>query len=77
MVGHPNRTFLRTHDVAESSQVAIDERSALVEAARMTMHGTMMVMQEERCREPIAPTDPELQWLDDDILHILDHETVL
>ena len=44
LVGHPNRTFLRTHDVFESYQLAIEEQSALEEATRMTMHGTMMVV---------------------------------
>ena len=44
LVGLPNSTFLRTHDVVESSQLAIEERSALAEETLMTMHGTMMVV---------------------------------
>ena len=44
LVGHPNRTLLMTDNVVESSQLAIEERSALVEATHMTMHGTMMAV---------------------------------
>ena len=44
LLGLPNRTFLRTHDVVESSQLAIEEQSALVEVTCMTMHGTMMAV---------------------------------
>ena len=45
--------MLRTDDVAESSQLAIKERSALAKATRMTMHGTMMVVQAERLENPL------------------------
>ena len=44
LIGHPSRTMLRTNDVAGSSQLAYEERSALAEATRMTMHGTMMAV---------------------------------
>ena len=35
LVGHPTRTMLRTDDVAESSQLATKEGSALAEATHM------------------------------------------
>ena len=43
----------------------------------MTMHGTMMAVQEERRRAPTIPTEPELQWVANDVLNILDHDKVL
>ena len=43
----------------------------------MTMHGTMMVVQEERSRASTAPTETKLQWVDDDVLKILDHDSML
>ena len=43
----------------------------------MQMHGTMMAVQEERCRAPTAPVEPELQWVGGDVLNILDHDTIL
>ena len=52
LVGHPVRTMLRTDDVVGSSQLAYEERSALVEVTRMTMHGIMMAVPIERHREP-------------------------
>ena len=60
LVGLPSKTMLMTDDVAESSQIDTEERSALAEVTRMTMHGTMMDVQEERRRAPTTPTDPEL-----------------
>ena len=60
MIGRPNRTLLRTHDVFKSSQLVIEDRSALVEVIHMTMHSTMMVVQEERSIAPIAPIELEL-----------------
>ena len=36
----------------------------------------MMVVQAERRREPNALAEPELQWVTDDVLNILDHDTV-
>ena len=43
----------------------------------MTMHGTMMAVQEERRRAPTAPIETELQWVDDDVLNLLDHNSML
>ena len=43
----------------------------------MAMHGTMMAVQEERRRAPTTPAYPELQWVADDVLNILDHDTML
>ena len=77
LVGLPSRTVLRTDDVAESSQLEIEEQSAFTEVTHMTMHGTMMVVQEERRRAPTAPTEPKLQWVSTDIINIIDHDTVL
>ena len=51
LVVFPCRTMLRIDDVVESSQLAIEERSALEEVTHMEMHGTMMVVQEESNRE--------------------------
>ena len=77
LVGRPSRTVLRKNDVVESSQLAIEEQSALAKETRMTMHGTMMAMQEERCIAPTAPAYPELQWVSNDFINIIDHNTVL
>ena len=78
MVGHPARTMLRKDDVVESSQLVTGEHSALAEVTCMEMHGTMMdVLQAERSRAPIAPAKPELQWVSNDVLNILDHDTVM
>ena len=44
-------------DVAESSQLVIEERTALAEAAHKTLHGTMMVVQKERQRTLTSPTN--------------------
>ena len=52
--------MLRIDDVARSSQLAYEEQSALAEVTRMTMHGTMMVVQVERHRAPTAPIEPEI-----------------
>ena len=49
----------------------------MAEETQMTMHGTMMVVQAEKRIAPTAPADPELQWVADDVLNILDHDTVL
>ena len=43
----------------------------------MTMHGTMMVVHAERSRAPTAPTEPKLKLVDDDIICLLDHDTVV
>ena len=43
----------------------------------MTMHGTMMAMQAERHRAPTAPAEPEIQWVTDDVLNVLDHNTLM
>ena len=69
--------MLRIADVAGSSQLAYEEWSSLAEATCMMMHGTMMAVQEERHRAPAAPPEHELQWVVDDVLNILDHDTVL
>ena len=44
---------------------------------RMTMHGTMMAVQEERHREPTSPAEPEIQWVTNDVLNILVRETLM
>ena len=72
MVGIPRRTLLRTEDVVDQSQLATEERSSLAQATQMAIHGTFMAVQEERARPPTAPTDPELQWVDDDVICLLD-----
>ena len=54
-----------------------EERSTLAEATLMTMHSGMMVVQEESRRAPTTPVEPELQWVDDDVLNLLDHESML
>ena len=77
MVGLPIRIVIRIDDVAESSQLVLEERTALAEAAQKTLHGTMMVVQKERQRTLTSPTNPQLQWVDDEIICILDHDTVL
>ena len=77
LVGHPARNMLRIDDVVESSQLAIEERSALEEPTHMEMYGTMMVVHAEGCRAPTPPTDPELQWVANDVLKIFYHDTVL
>ena len=69
--------MLRTDDVAGSSQLVYEEQNALAEATHMTMYGTMMAMQEERRRSRTAPIEHELQWVADDVLNILDHDTVM
>ena len=40
----PNRTLLMIPDVVESSQLMIEEQSALAEVTCMTMHGTMIIV---------------------------------
>ena len=77
LVGDPAKTMLRIYDVAESSQLATKEGSALAQATHMEMHGTMMDVQEERRRAPTALAEIELQWVADDVLNILDHNTLL
>ena len=42
----------------------------------MAIHGTLMVAQAERGRAPTAPTDPEIQWLGDDVIRLLDSQTL-
>ena len=72
-----SRTMLRIDDVAKSSQLATKERGALVDATRMALHGTMMAVQEERHKEPTAPMEPKLQWVVNNFLNIIDHNTML
>ena len=36
-----------------------------------------MVVQAERSRPPTAPTETDFQWVDNDIIHILDHDTLV
>ena len=72
----PSRTMLRIDDVAESSQLVTKEHGALVDATCMALNGTMMVVQEERHREPTAPMEPKLQWVIYDVLNIIDHNTM-
>ena len=43
----------------------------------MAIHGALMVVQEERARPPTAPTYPELRWLDDDVIYLLDPQTLV
>ena len=43
----------------------------------MTMQSGMMVVHAERRRAPTAPAEPELQWVDDDVLNLLDHDSML
>ena len=43
----------------------------------MTMQSTMMIVQAERSRPPTTPTETDLQWVDSDIIHILDHDTLV
>lgn len=76
MVGIPSRTLLRTEDVGDQSQLATEERSSLAHATSMAIHGAMMAVQAERARPPTAPTDPELRWLDDDVIRLLDPQTL-
>ena len=77
MVGHPARTMLRVNDVDASSQLATEEHGVLAKVTIMTMHSGMMVVQAERRRVPTAPAELELQWMDDDVLNILDHDSML
>ena len=77
MVGHPTRTMLRIDDVAGSSQLAYEECSALAEATCMTMHGTMIPVHAERHRAPTTLAEPEIQWVTNDFLNVLDHDTLL
>ena len=42
----------------------------------MAIHGTFMAVQAERARPPTAPTDPELKWVDDDVIRLLDPQTL-
>ena len=42
----------------------------------MTIHGALMAVQVERARAPTTPTDPELRWVDDDVIHLLDPHTL-
>ena len=42
----------------------------------MAIHGAMMVVQAERARPPTAPTDPKLQWVDDDVICLLNPQTL-
>ena len=60
LVGLPIRIVIRIDDVAESSQLVIEERTALAEAAQKTLHGTMMVLKKERQRTLTSPTNPQL-----------------
>ena len=69
--------MLRVDDVAASSQLEVEEHGALAEATLMTIHSCMMVVQAESRRAPTAPTEPELQWVDDDVLNLLDHDSML
>ena len=75
-VGIPNRTLLRTEDVDDQSQLATEERSSLAHATSMAIHGALMAVQAERGRAPTAPTNPELRWVDDDVIHLLDPHTL-
>ena len=77
LVGHPPKTMLRIDDVDESSKLATEERSALADVTHMTMHGTMIAVEVERHRASTAPAEPNLQWVSDDVLKILDHHTML
>ena len=76
MVGIPSRTFLRIEDVVDQSQLATEEQSSLAQATQMAIHGTFMAVQEERARPPTAHADPELKWVDDDVIHLLDPQTL-
>ena len=69
--------MLRVDDVAASSQLATEERGTLAEATLMTMHFGMMVVQSERRRAPTAPAELELHWVDNDVLNLLDHDSML
>ena len=77
LVGLPTRTMLRKYDVADSSQLVTEERSALEEVTHMEMHGTMMVVHAERCRAPTPPVEPELQWVANDVCNIFYHNMMM
>ena len=49
----------------------------MAEVTRMAMHGTMIAMEEERRRAPTTHAELELQWVANDVLNILDHDTML
>ena len=53
-----------------------EEQSSLAHATSMAIHGALMAVQAERGRAPTAPTDPELRWVDDDFIHLLDPHTL-
>ena len=76
LVGIPSRTLLRIEDVVDQSQLATEEWSSLAQATQMAIHGTFMVVQAERARAPTTPIDPELRWVDDDVIHLLDRHTL-
>ena len=76
MVGIPTRTLLRTEDVVDQSQLVTEERSSLAHATSMAIHGALMAVQAERGRAPTAPIYPELRWVDDDVIHLLDPHTL-
>ena len=76
LVGIPSRSLLRTEDVGNQSQLATEERSSLAQATYMAIHGTLMVVQAERVRPATAPTNPELKWVDDDVIRLLDPQTL-
>ena len=42
----------------------------------MAIHGALMAVQAERARAPTAPTDPELRWVEDDVICLLDPHTL-
>ena len=42
----------------------------------MEIHGTFMAVQAERARPPTTPIDPELKWVDDDVIRLLDPQTL-
>ena len=42
----------------------------------MAIHGALMAVQVERGRAPTAPTYPELRWVDDDVICLLDPHTL-
>lgn len=43
----------------------------------MAIHGALMAVQAERGRAPTAPIDPELRWVDDDVIRLLDPHTLV
>lgn len=71
-------TVIRLVDVAQSSQMATEARHDIAESLFTAMGSAVVVVHGKASRPPPppAPAQPEIEWVDDDLLRILDSKAI-